>query len=341
MKIKTLEKTKRFLSFSLVLVIVFTIGLKLIEPAFAQNTQTQQNQTQQNQTDSENTNVLTPTSTVNTDTSYLPLAPLPGLGDQGERYETVGSCPFGKYLNIMIKLIIGISTVLAMVMIVLGGMEYMTSELISSKEAGKEKVRNAILGLLLALGAYLILYTINPTLLNVCLGDIPKANIFIDSETIEETIGTSGSIGKKITVNGQTVTACNPSEIRTISFLGKQVQVNQAIVADLQAINTEWANSTDPRIRNYRIDTIYGYVCKHVKNQPGKVSAHSFGIALDINPSRNPFSYTRCITDMPQPAFVQMFKSRGFGWGGNWNSLKDAMHFSKLPNEIGSSGSCS
>ena len=51
-------------------------------------------------------------------------------------------------------------------MIVMGGLEYMTSELISSKEEGKKKILGAIFGLVLALGAYILLFTINPDLLN-------------------------------------------------------------------------------------------------------------------------------------------------------------------------------
>lgn len=194
MKHQTLKKIKQWLSFSLMMFIIFTIFLKLIEPAFAQTPpfQPQQTQTPQNtlpvgvanpnppqqtQTGDPNDpfNVIPGGSTpVNTETDYKPLAPLPGLDDP---YDTTGECPLGRYLNLMIKLIIGIATVLAMVMIVLGGMEYMTSELISSKEAGKDKIKNAIIGLLIALGAWLILNTINPTLLNVCLGDIPKASL--------------------------------------------------------------------------------------------------------------------------------------------------------------------
>jgi len=112
----------------------------------------------------------------NTDTTYDPLAKLPGLESP---IDTAGECPFGRYLNIMIKLILGIAAVLAMVMIVMGGIEYMTSELISGKEAGKETVTHAILGLLIALGAYLILNTINPQLLSVCLDKLPEATIVI------------------------------------------------------------------------------------------------------------------------------------------------------------------
>src|SRR3989344_4112489 len=149
-------------------------------------------------------------NTTDTNTTYTPLAPLPGLGDTiqtdpGCEVDKDGNvipgsctnpCPFGNYLNIIIKLIIGIAAVLAMVMIVMGGIEYMTSDFISSKEAGKDTIRNAILGLLIALGAYLILNTINPQLLSVCLDKLPKAVITIlpyDANINSYTTKTSGN----------------------------------------------------------------------------------------------------------------------------------------------------
>ena len=126
---------------------------------------------------------FTPNTAVNTDTTYTFLQPLPGFEKtiDTQKNDTTNPCPFGNYLNILIKLFFGICGVLAVVMIVMGGIEYMTSELISSKEAGKETIRNALLGLLLALGAYLILNTINPDLLKVCLNTLPKAEITIGS----------------------------------------------------------------------------------------------------------------------------------------------------------------
>ncbi|MBI3305560.1 hypothetical protein HYZ82_00285, partial [Candidatus Nomurabacteria bacterium] len=42
------------------------------------------------------------------------------------------------------------------------------------KEAGKEKILHAVLGLLIALGAYALLYTINPALLKSDL-NVPAA----------------------------------------------------------------------------------------------------------------------------------------------------------------------
>ncbi|HEV7424281.1 MAG TPA: D-alanyl-D-alanine carboxypeptidase family protein [Candidatus Paceibacterota bacterium] len=109
-----------------------------------------------------------------TDTStYKFLAPLPcdngTPGCPGGKLTTFdagsNSNKLGEYLNIMIRIFIGICAVLSVVMIVVGGIEWMTSELISSKEAGKEKIRNALFGLLIALGAYALLNTINPDLL--------------------------------------------------------------------------------------------------------------------------------------------------------------------------------
>ncbi|MEK9182633.1 MAG: NlpC/P60 family protein [Patescibacteria group bacterium] len=105
---------------------------------------------------------------------YYPLAPLPGLGNRPDKgidtteTDSTGekSVALGAYLNTMIKIIIGIAAILSVVMIVIGGIEYMTSELVSSKEAGKETIKNALFGLLVALGAYALLNTINPDLLN-------------------------------------------------------------------------------------------------------------------------------------------------------------------------------
>ena len=98
---------------------------------------------------------------------YNLLQPLPGVGSVYNPISTPGQpTNLSSYLNPMITVFIGICAVLAVVMILFGGIEYMTSELISSKEAGKERIRNALLGLLLALGAWTILYTINPNLLN-------------------------------------------------------------------------------------------------------------------------------------------------------------------------------
>ncbi len=111
--------------------------------------------------------------------TYVLLAPLPNPDGEATKPDFdptgAGGGAFGGYLNMMIKLFIGICAVLAVIMIVMGGIEYMTSELISSKEAGKERIWHAILGLLLALGAWTLLNTINPNLLKTDLKSLDKS----------------------------------------------------------------------------------------------------------------------------------------------------------------------
>ncbi len=131
---------------------------------------------------------------VNTDTTYTPLAPLPnGSGGLQTTFDSAKANSFGDYLNILIRLFIGICAVLAMIMIVIGGIEYMTSEISGHKEEGKERITNAIFGLIIALGAYALLFTINPQLLDVSLSGIPQATIQ-EEETPAMAVGPTSNI---------------------------------------------------------------------------------------------------------------------------------------------------
>ena len=85
---------------------------------------------------------------------------------------------------------------------------------------------------------------------------------------------------------------------------------------------------------NYQIlDPIGSYNRRDIEGRQ-VLSLHSFGIAVDINPSTNPScgvtEKCRCfndlVTDMP-PEFVQAFKDAGFDWGGDWVEHPDPMHF--------------
>lgn len=154
-----------------------------------------------------------PTET-DSDIFYTPLAPLPGL--EGP-IDTSEDCAFGKYLNIIIKIFLGICAVLAMIMIVIGGIEYMTSELPSSKGAGKKTIMQAIFGLLLALGAYLILNTINPNLLNTCLNNMTEVTIKVSPEQ-EEIIKKRTGSGNCVVVTDSN-SACYPDKLKS-SFTG-------------------------------------------------------------------------------------------------------------------------
>ena len=85
---------------------------------------------------------------------------------------------------------------------------------------------------------------------------------------------------------------------------------------------------------DYGVSRIESYNCRKTTGGTGQ-SAHSWAAAVDVNPSQNPFSSKAIlITDMPAD-FRAAFKKHGFGWGGDWHSVKDAMHFSMDRGEQG------
>ncbi len=92
-------------------------------------------------------------------TSYTMLQPLPTISDGG------GVTNFTTYITKGFEFSIAIAAGLAVIMIIWGGFDYILTDSISGKSAGKKKITNAIIGLLLALGSYAILNTINPCLL--------------------------------------------------------------------------------------------------------------------------------------------------------------------------------
>lgn len=95
------------------------------------------------------------------DNTYELLAPIPGVVPGN----VVGpDFNLGNYVNNLIKVIIGLASAMAVFMIVFGGIEWMMSDSFVSKGQGKKKILDAIKGLVLALGSYLILITINPNL---------------------------------------------------------------------------------------------------------------------------------------------------------------------------------
>lgn len=181
-----------------------------------------------------------PAPTAPIDKKYNLLAPLPcedGPGCVDGKLKTFdprgdGGGALGGYLNLMIKLFIGICGVLAVIMIVIGGLEYMTSELISSKEHGKERITHAILGLLLALGAYTLLYTINPDLLNSDLESLEDVTVVV-IDTGGESSDTFKAISKT-SLQSFGITKCTgsggKSAVPTIGqqFVGKTTYSREA-----------------------------------------------------------------------------------------------------------------
>jgi hypothetical protein len=103
---------------------------------------------------------LASASAAEVDTNYAPLTTLPGVFTAGTPTNPVA------VLKGIYGLAIGIGSVIAVVMIIFAGFKYMYVESMNGKSDAKEQIQNAILGLLVILGSYIILRTINPDLVD-------------------------------------------------------------------------------------------------------------------------------------------------------------------------------
>lgn len=119
-----------------------------------------------------------------------------------------------------------------------------------------------------------------------------------------------------------------PKLTRISSKSGKSTSVNEKFAPQFQSLIDYLDKS------GYEINSLGGFVDRDVRGKPGTKSIHAHGAAIDINPSTNPLG-TTLVTDMPGD-ISSVASSLGLGWGGNWKSRKDAMHFSAAQSEGGS-----
>ena len=130
---------------------------------------------------------------------YAVLAPLsPDLLEVETGVD--GDFTLGKYINIIVNIVIGVAGLLAVVMIIFGGVQYMTTDAIAGKSEAKGTITNAIIGLLIALGSFVILNTINPQLLKID-PDVQSVSLQVQSdaalwlETESDDISNYGLVG--------------------------------------------------------------------------------------------------------------------------------------------------
>lgn len=64
-----------------------------------------------------------------------------------------------------------------------------------------------------------------------------------------------------------------------------------------------------------------------VRGSSHAMSAHSYGLAIDLNADDNELGQTEG-GFYKSPEFVKCFTDQGFDWGGSFHSRKDPMHFS-------------
>lgn len=127
------------------------------------------------------------------------------------------------------------------------------------------------------------------------------------------------------------------SNLTSVSILGKSISINKKSYPAFKAVSD--ALNKNRVAKAYRINTIGAYVFRCNVNASTSdrndlcsngcvLSAHSFGIAVDINWDEN---CNGCSNYTMPMEIVDIFESYGFRWGGRYKSIFgstiDPMHF--------------
>jgi hypothetical protein len=130
--------------------------------------------------------------------TYRLLAPLPGLSlirdtdlcleykasivaQGGDEADIV--CDINDFLNFLMKMAIAISAVVLIIRIIISGFSYMVTDIPFVKISSKDEIMTALGGLALALGAWVLLNTINPRLVS---GGVELENVNFEVESFKE-----------------------------------------------------------------------------------------------------------------------------------------------------------
>jgi Type IV secretion system pilin len=110
---------------------------------------------------------------------FVNLVGVPGI-------DSNGLPNLNEYINALYRLSISIAALLAVIKIVIAGAKYMLSDIVTHKEDAKKDIQGALIGLLIVIGAIIILNTVNSDLTNL---DLTIATTTVQQgPTVEEII---------------------------------------------------------------------------------------------------------------------------------------------------------
>ncbi len=135
------------------------------------------------------------------------------------------------------------------------------------------------------------------------------------------------------------------SQALTARFMGHSLSVHKKIVPALRCVEKRIRKTCKKRAEQYSASAVGGFRTAN-SMRGGEVSNHLFGIAVDIDPEKNPCC--GCVSPWPDhpacqgPAssifertalprcWIDAFERYGFYWLGRDPDLRDTMHFEFL-----------
>jgi hypothetical protein len=105
--------------------------------------------------------LATPHAYAVVDTTYTLLTPLP-TGSTTPDATAVSTTDPVAYIQTLFIIVISLGVVLSVLMLVYGGIIYMSTDAIKQKEDGKKIIVRTLWGFVILIGCYLILVTVNP-----------------------------------------------------------------------------------------------------------------------------------------------------------------------------------
>jgi len=133
---------------------------------------------------------------------YNPSTPVPLTVAIGEGGSVTSVNSLGEYINAFYDWAFYAALIIAVVMVMIGGLQYMVGKGVGDVQKAKSRITNAIIGVIILMSAYTILATVNPALINLEIPNIPKVKtvIFIDDDSWCEALYDNGFT---INYNGQ------------------------------------------------------------------------------------------------------------------------------------------
>jgi hypothetical protein len=176
---------------------------------------------------------------------FTPLVGIPGLNPNAS---------FNEYINALYALAISVAALIAVIKIIIAGVKYMLSDVVTSKGAAKEDIQSALFGLLIIAAAYLILNQINPNLTtsNLLLQKVDPvpSSVAAGNNNGSAPLGSGGgsqtNTGGNNTVVGNAPGGTRPGQLSTPSINNPDWLPQREVPTSFLSENPSRENSSTP-----------------------------------------------------------------------------------------------